>query len=193
MKVRFLQELDADSPNYSEKNDLGFIAVMHQGPGDNGWKRKAMCTADEGDCYPCEQYKAFVEGWPRANSLLYINVLENPGTDEERVSVLSQGMSAKQITPTLLSYARDTGSITNREWRITRNGEGTDTSYTLTAFDKQDFEKGVEEYEVFDLDTVPRKVDYDDQPEFFGAVNAEAKQDASSATPEKKASDFVSW
>jgi hypothetical protein len=194
VKVRFLQELDADSPNYSEKNDLAILAIMHQGPGSDGWKRKAQCTADEGDCYACEQYKAFVEGWPRSNSLLYINVLLNPETDDEQVVVLNQGMSPKQITPTLLEYAGETGSITDRVWKITRNGEGTDTSYTIVAFDKKDFEKSTDDYEVFPLETIPRKVAYEEQAAFFGDTAAVSKRDdASSASPEAKKESFVSW
>jgi hypothetical protein len=30
VKIRFLQELDPDSPNYNEKNGLGFIAIQIQ-------------------------------------------------------------------------------------------------------------------------------------------------------------------
>lgn len=189
-KVRFLQELDGDSPNYSEKNDLGFIAVEHVGPGDNGWRRKALCTADEGDCFPCEQRRLDWENWKKASSRLYINVLVNPETDEEFVAVLSQGTSAKAITPTLIEYAGETGSITDRVWKITRNGLKTETSYTPVAFDKKEFEKSVEDYELFDLDRCVRHVPYDEQEAFF--VPSES---AATAKPveEKAQDDFTKW
>ena len=48
VKVTFLQELDANSPKYSLKNDLGFVATEHVHP-DN-YRIKAVCTADEGAC-----------------------------------------------------------------------------------------------------------------------------------------------
>ena len=187
-KVRFLQELDADSPNYSEKNDLGFIAVEHVGPGSDGWRRKALCTADEGDCYPCEQRRVDWENWKKASSRLYINVVENPGEDET-VSILSQGTSAKSITPTLIEYAGETGSITDRVWKITRNGTGTDTSYTIVAFDKKEFDKSVEDYELADLDKAVRHVPYDEQEAFYGASQPAERSD----TPEAKKGDFASW
>ena len=34
VKIRFLQELDPDSPTYNEKLGLGFIAVEHTNPKD---------------------------------------------------------------------------------------------------------------------------------------------------------------
>jgi hypothetical protein len=193
-KVRFLQELDADSPNYSEKNDLGFIAVEHVGPGAQGWRRKALCTADEGDCFPCEQRRLDWENWKKASSRLYINVLVNPDTADEFVAILSQGTSAKSITPTLIGYAGDTGSITDREWKITRNGTGTDTSYTVLAFDKKEFEKSVEDYELADLDKAVRHVPYDEQENFYvDAETAAAGAARPASNEEKPKDDFATW
>lgn len=190
-KVRFLQELDGDSPNYSEKNDLGFIAVEHVGPGTDGWRRKALCTADEGDCFPCEQRRLDWENWKKASSRLYINVLVNPGEDDEFVAILSQGTSSKAVTPTLIEYAGETGSISDRVWKITRNGEKTDTSYTIVAFDKKEFDKGVEEYELFDLDKAVRHVPYDEQEAFFVVAPAGGKDER--PTEEKAKADFTTW
>lgn len=190
-KVRFLQELDGDSPNFSEKNDLGFIAVEHVGPGNDGWRRKALCTADEGDCFPCEQRRLDWENWKKASSRLYINVLVNPGEKDEFVAILSQGTSAKAVTPTLIEYAGETGSISDRVWKITRNGEKTDTSYTIVAFDKKEFDKGVEDYELFDLTKAVREVPYDEQEAFFVVNNGNAKDER--PTEEKAAADYSTW
>jgi hypothetical protein len=44
VKIRFLQELDPDSPTYNEKNGLGFIAVEHTNPKD--YRRKALCSME---------------------------------------------------------------------------------------------------------------------------------------------------
>jgi hypothetical protein len=135
VKVRFLQELDADSPNYSEKNDLGVITVLHTGPGPEGWKKKAQCTADEGDCYACAQRKVDFENWKSASPQLYINAVIDPDGEDEKVVLVQQSTTARSITPTLIEYAGETGSITDRVWKITRNGDGKDTSYTAVAFD----------------------------------------------------------
>ena len=63
VKVRFLQELDPDSPTYDQKNGLGFIAVEHTNPKD--YRRKALCTTeDQGKCWGCEQHrKDYKAGW----------------------------------------------------------------------------------------------------------------------------------
>ena len=45
VKVRFLQELDPDSPSYDEKNGLGFIANEHVNPAD--YRRKILCSMDD--------------------------------------------------------------------------------------------------------------------------------------------------
>ena len=104
VKVRFLQELDPDSPSYNEKNGLGFIAVEHTNPKD--YRRKALCTMeDQGKCYGCEQHrKDYKAGW-KGRSRLYINVLVDDGKEDPYVAILSQGSSGKTVTPTLIEYA----------------------------------------------------------------------------------------
>lgn len=190
VRVRFLQELDPDSPNYSEKNDLGVLAVMHQGPGPQGWKRRSLCTGDEGECYPCEQRRLDWENWKKGTANLYINAVLNPDTDDEQVVVINQTTTSRSITPTLVNYAGETGSITDRVWKITRDGEGKDTSYNIVAFDKKDFDKSVEDYELYDLEKVIRHVPYEEQEAFFGAASAAEKEDA---TPEGQKANFDSW
>ena len=87
VKVRFLQELDPDSPSYNEKLGLGFIAVEHTNPGD--YRRKALCSMDDqGKCWGCEQHrKDYKAGW-KGRSRLYINVLVDDGKEEPYVAIL---------------------------------------------------------------------------------------------------------
>lgn len=161
-KVVFLQELDPDSPNYSEKNDLGFLAVEHVNP--KNWRRKAVCSIDdEGACFGCEQHKKdWKAGW-KQKTRLYINVLVLPENGEEPyVAVLSQGNGPKSITPTLIEYAGDDGTITDKVFTIKRSGAGaTDTSYTIRAGKEHDL--NVEDYELFDLEKVLRQIPYAQQ------------------------------
>jgi len=44
VQIRFVSELDADSPNYDEKRGLAIVISEHTNPED--YKRKAACTAD---------------------------------------------------------------------------------------------------------------------------------------------------
>jgi hypothetical protein len=165
VKVQFLQELDADSPNYSSKNDLGFLAVEHVNP--KNWRRKALCSIeDQGACYGCEQHrKDWKAGW-KQKTRLYINVLVDDGQNDPYVAVLSQGNGPKSITPTLIEYAGgDEGepvSITDKWFKIKRSGSGaTDTSYLLMP--GADSKNNVEDYELFDLEKVLRDLPYDQQ------------------------------
>jgi hypothetical protein len=198
-KVRFLQELDPDSPNYSEKNGLGFIAVEHQSP--KNFRHKALCTIDEesgGECFGCEQRRlAYQNGdkelggkW-NSKSRLYINVLVDKAGEDPYVAILSQGRSAKSITDTVLDYATETGTITNRWWKITRKGSGlNDTSYTIMAFDPKD-DVAVEDYELFDLDNVVRDVAYEDQEKHYGYADRE--EELVSVSSGSASSDDDSW
>jgi len=161
VKVLFLQELDPDSPNYSEKNDIGFLAVEHVNP--KNWRRKAVCSLDEeGACYGCEQHrKDWKAGW-KQKTRLYINVLVDDGTNDPYVAVLSQGNGPKSVTPSLIEQAGEIGTITDKWFKIKRTGAGaTDTSYLLTALGAHD--KNVEDYELFDLEKVLRQIPYAEQ------------------------------
>lgn len=195
IKVIFLQELDDDSESFSEKNDLGFIAVEHSNPDD--FKRKALCTLDdEGACWACEKnramYKADDEykgGW-KQKSRLYINVLVDDGKEEPYVAVLSQGLSAKQITPALIEHAGEIGSISDKWFKLKRQGSGfSDTQYLLTPLAQHD--KNVEDYELFDLNNVVRHVPYAQQEAHYlsgGESSAPAETPSAPA-----ASDEDEW
>jgi len=180
VKVRFLQELDPDSPTYNEKNGLGFIAIEHTNPSD--YRRKALCSMDDqGKCYGCEQHrKDYKAGW-KGKPRLYINVLVDNGKDDPTVAVLSQGISGKTITPTLNEYAKEMGSITNLMWRIKRTGLKTDTSYTIIPLQKDESEFDSSVLELHDLlVTAVRDLPYVEQEAFFaGEVK---KAEGSSAT-----------
>ena len=179
VKIRFLQELDPDSPNYNEKNSLGFIAVEHTNPKD--YNRKALCTIDDqGKCWGCEQHrKDYKAGW-KGRSRLYINVLVDDGKEDPYVAILSQGSSGKTITPTLIEYAGEMGSISNLVWRIKRTGTKTDTSYTSIPLAKDETPFDSSGLELYELEKVAvRDLPYTEQEAFF---NGEGGEEPSSAT-----------
>ena len=185
VKIRFLQELDPDSPSYSEKLGLGFIAVEHTNPKD--YRRKALCSMDDqGKCWGCEQHrKDYKAGW-KGKSRLYINVLVDDGKEEPYVAVLSQGSSGKTITPTLIEYAGEMGSISNLMWRIKRTGTKTDTSYTAIPLAKDETAFDSSSLELYELEKVAvRDLPYTDQEAFF---NGEGGQEESNST-----SSSVDW
>lgn len=187
VKIRFLQELDPDSPHYNEKNGLGFIANEHTNP--ENYRRKALCSMDDqGKCWGCEQHrKDYKKGW-KARARLYVNVLVDNGKDEPFVAILSQGASGKAITPTVIEYAGEMGSITNLMWRIKRSGKSTDTSYTIIPLkaDESPFDSST--LELFELEKVAiRDLPYVEQEAFF---LGEGGSEEGSSSP---TSSDVSW
>jgi hypothetical protein len=181
VKVRFLQEVDADSSRYSEKNGLVLAASEHTKPSD--YRVKCVCTmADENKCYGCEQNVAEPrKGW-NARTRLYANVLVDDGKETPYVAIISQGFSGKSITPMLLQAAENYGTISDRSYSITRMGSGTDTSYTLFpgAADEKAFD--VEAYELFDLEKAAvRQVAYAEQEAFFNGGSEDRESGTSSA------------
>jgi hypothetical protein len=180
IKVRFLQELDPDSPNYNEKNGLGFIAVEHTNPKD--YRLKALCTMeDQGKCFGCEQHrKDYKAGW-KGRGRLYINVLVDDGKEDPYVAILSQGSSGKTIAPTLIEYAGEMGSISNLMWRMKRTGSKTDTSYTIIPLQKDETPFDFAAVTLYELEKVAvRDLPYTEQEGFFAGG---AQKEPSATSP----------
>lgn len=179
VKIRFLQELDPDSPSYNEKNGLGFIAVEHTNPKD--YRRKALCSMeDQGKCYGCEQHrKDYKAGW-KGRPRLYINVLVDDGKETPYVAILSQGSSGKTIAPTLIEYAGEMGSISNLMWRMKRTGTKTDTSYTIIPLQKDETPFDSSGLELYELEKVAvRDLPYTEQDAFFHGDSTEEQSTTS--------------
>ncbi len=165
-KIRFVEELDEDSATYAEARGLAVVISEHQNPKD--YKRKAACTQDsEGRCYGCEMARKEPKvGW-RSRMRFYCNVLVDDGTEDPYIAVWSQGISKQSAFNTIREYALETGSISNLTWKIKRNGQGTETNYTLipTGPDSEPFNWGA--YEFFNLEKVVREVTYAEQEDFY--------------------------
>lgn len=178
VKIRFLQELDPDSPNFDNRAGIGFIAVEHTNPKD--WKRKALCSADDqGRCFGCEMHRKDPKAGWKGRSRLYINVLVDDGTQDPYVAILSQGSGAKSATPEIIQYAGETGSISNVLWRLKRTGEKTDTNYSIIPLPSTDT-VDVGNYELFDLEKVAvRDIAYADQEGFYFGVTSDSSEESS--------------
>jgi len=183
IKVRFLQELDPDSPSYDQARGCGFIALEHVNPKD--YRKKALDTMEsEGRDWANEQHRKDPKAGWKARTRLYINVLVDDGKEEPYVAILSQGTSGKTITPTLIEYAGEMGSITNLMWRIKRNGTKTDTSYTIIPLAKDETPFDFSGLELFDLEkTAVRHVPYAEQESFYmGQGNNEEQSSTTSSS-----------
>ena len=166
VKIRFVNELDADSPNYNEERDLAIVVSEHTNPKD--YRRKAVCSMDsEGRCYGCEMArKEPKSGW-RARLRFYTNLLVDDGIDDPYVAVWSQGVSKQSAFNNAREYALETGSISNLNWKLKRQGTGMDTTYVLlpSAPDTEPFDWAA--FEPFSLEKVVKELPYSEQETFY--------------------------
>ena len=182
VKIRFLQELDPDSPHYDDKLGCGFFAIEHTNPKD--YRRKALDSMDsEGRDWAQEQHRKDPKAGWGSRKRLYVNVLVDDGKNDPYVAILSQGVSGKTITPTLIEYANEMGSITNLMWRVKRTGLKTDTSYTIIPLAKDETPFDYSSIELFDLEkTAVRSVPYLEQEAFYsGESHSEERESASTS------------
>lgn len=168
VKVRFLNDWAEDSDAFA-KNGSPLLAVEHQAPGQEGYKRRALCTADDGSCYACERHaQDYTEGWKQRTNF-YINALvEFPGSDEKKVLVMSRNANSTFVTD-LIQELEDEGDISGANYRVKVTGEKTTTKWGLKRLAEDPFD--VSDAEVFNLEeTALRDVPYEKQADYYGAV-----------------------
>lgn len=186
--LQFLQEIDDESPEFNAKAGTLLVATEHSNPND--FKKKALCTKDsEGQCYGCEMAKKHPKkGW-NARGRLYANVLVDDGKESPYVAVLSQGISDKSITPSLVSFANDSGSITNIAFKVRRSGVGTATGYSIMPKIGSSG-ASLDGLELFDLEkSCTWPVAYAEQKEYYGAYRDESEE----AMPVTEEDVAVEW
>jgi hypothetical protein len=176
VKVRFVNELDEDSPNYDQSRDLAIVVSEHTNPKD--YKRKAVCTIDsEGRCFGCEMARKEPKGGWRARYRFYTNLLVDDGLEDPYVAVWSQGVGKNSSFNTLKEYAIETGSISNRIWRMKRQGSGIDTTYILLPGDPDKDKFDWKDVEPYNLEKVVREVPYAEQESFYLGFDSPSSTD----------------
>jgi hypothetical protein len=166
VKIRFIEELDEDSPNYSEERGLALVVKEHTNPKD--YKRKAVDTMDdEGRDWAEEMHRKDPKAGWRARMRFYCNVLVDDGLEDPYVAIWSMGVSKQSAFNNIREYAIDTGSISNLTWKVKRNGQGTETSYTLlpVSVDKEPFDWT--DIRPFPLESALNKIPYAEQEAFY--------------------------
>ena len=194
--VRFLQELDPSSKNYREDKGLAHVFAEHSDP-DN-FRKKIKCSMDdEGRCFGCEQHKANPKAGWRAKYRLYTAVLVKNDEGDPEVQIISQSTTSRSVFNALVELAQENDSITDRFIKITRNGEGKDTSYMAMPKDRPDepFDD-FDQWDVPDIEQVAtRTIPYEDQAAFFndGAVVEPKAESGGWGTNDSKDSPLSGW
>lgn len=223
IKGYFVEELDDEATNYDTEIGTAQIVLEHSGPGPMGYQRRGECTVDEEDghsgCYPHQKrWEANRDktedwmNWKKAQPRVYVNfyVTEAGGTNPKKIAnpheagdvvLIAQSADSKQsIMPSLLDYASE-GSITDRPYRITCSGEGTDTNYVLRSYDKEAAPFKPAEVERNDLSKAYRAIPFEEQQSYYesapgwvptgGSVAKESTFEA--AQGEKAKTGFTGW
>lgn len=179
VKVRFLQELDDESPDLDERRGTVMVVEEHSSPKD--FKRTAMCTADtEGRCWACEQTSNPEIGkkW-RSKLRFYANVIvktEKDGKtalDTPKVKLLKRGFSDKDIGNTLVGMAEEF-SLSSVDMTLSRNGaKMNDTSYNIFPVAPKPLTKDEKAMELFDPKKFLKEIPYDQQAAFYAGEEEE--------------------
>jgi len=166
VKIRFVEELDEDSPNYAEGRGLSLVVKEHTNPKD--YRRKAVDTMEsEGRDWAEEMHRKDPKAGWRGRLRFYCNVLVDDGIEEPYVAIWSMGVSKQSAFNTIREYAIETGSISNINWKLKRSGSGTETSYTLipSAPDSEPYDWS--KVEPFDIDLALNHVPYAEQEAYY--------------------------
>ena len=177
VKIRFLEELDEDSANYSADRGLAMVVKEHTNPKD--FRRRAVDTMEtEGRDWAEEMHRKDPKAGWRGRLRFYCNVLVDDGIEEPYVAIWSMGVSKMSVFNTVREYAIETGSISNLQWKLKRSGQGTETSYTLipSAPDTEPFDWN--SVEPFPIEMALNKIPYAEQEAFYLGFD----QPAASAT-----------
>ena len=166
VKIRFVEELDEDSANYNADRGLALVVKEHTNPKD--YKRKAVDTMEaEGRDWAEEMHRKDVKAGWRARLRFYCNVLVDDGIEAPYVAIWSMGVSKQSAFNTIREYALETGSISNVVWKVKRNGQGTETSYTTIpgAPDTEPFDWST--FKPYALELALKKIPYAEQEAFY--------------------------
>ena len=166
VKIRFVEELDEDSANYNDGRGLALVVKEHTNPKD--YKRRALDTMEsEGRDWAEEMHRKDPKAGWRARLRFYCNVLVDDGLEAPYVAIWAMGVSKQSAFNTIREYALETGSISNLTWKLKRNGQGTETSYTLIPGtpDKEPYDWS--KVEPFPLEKALNKIPYAEQEAFY--------------------------
>jgi hypothetical protein len=180
LKIRFVEELDEDSASYSEGRGLALVVKEHTNPKD--YRRKAVDTIEtEGRDWAEEMHRKDPKAGWRARLRFYCNVLVDDGIEEPYVAIWSMGVSKQSAFNTIREYALDTGSISNLTWKLKRNGQGTETSYTLipSVPDTEPF--AWNEIQPFPLESALNRVAYAEQEAYYLGFDSPSVTSATNA------------
>ena len=178
VKLRFIEELDEESPNYNEGRGLSLVVKEHTNPKD--FRRRAVDTSDsEGRDWAEEQHRKDPKAGWKGKLRFYCNVLVDDGIEEPYVAIWSIGVGKMSVFNTIREYALETGSVSNVTWKLKRNGQGMETNYTLlpSAPDTEPFDWA--DVSPYPLEMALNQIPYAEQEAFYMGYDSPSSSAAS--------------
>jgi hypothetical protein len=167
-RIRFRQELTEDSKNYTESIGTAITVPVITSP--INWKWRVASTASLSEfnyrCWGSEQ-SVVDKAW-RAKPHLLINIAVElePGVWEPRV--LDTTFNQRHVGLTLIEYAKEFSTITDRYYKYSRTGStAADTNYSLIPLDSAPELPAIAELPMHQLDNVYMKLPYEKQQVFL--------------------------
>lgn len=176
-KIRFLQELTEDAKNYNE--DLGTAITVPVITSPVNWKWRVASTASlekfNYRCWATEQSVSDKAWRPKPHLLINVAVEIEPGTWEPRI--LDTTFNQRHVGLTLIEYAKEFGTITDREYKYSRTGSSaSDTNYSLIPLNVSEPSKTIKDMSLHDLESVYMTLPYEKQQIFLttGELNKDS-------------------
>lgn len=195
VKVRFLQEMDAEAKNYDKTRGVGVGVVEHQ-IWDNKNRRMyrtACLMDDEGRCYGCEKYRAGDKDYASQRKY-YINVLVDMLDGEAPKTMILSRSLGSSFFESLLTMHDLFDTITEKNFSVTRKGTSKDTKWEIRLL-KDETPMDDSEAVVHDIDNeangIIRRYPYEatsekaSQEQYFAGETYNKKDDSSDSEDSK--------
>jgi hypothetical protein len=176
-KIRFLQELTEDAKNFNE--DMGTAITVPVITSPVNWKWRVASTASlekfNYRCWATEQSVSDKAWRPKPHLLINVAVEIEPGVWEPRI--LDTTFNQRHVGLTLIEYAKEFGTITDREYKYSRTGSSaSDTNYSLIPLNVSEPSKTVKDMSLHDLESVYMTLPYEKQQIFLttGELNKDS-------------------
>lgn len=163
-KIRFLQELTEDSANYNESVGTGITVPVIVSPVNWKWKVASTASFEKYNyrCWGSEQAVQDKAWRPKPHLLINVAVEVEPNKWEARV--LDTTFNQRHIGLTLLEYAKEFGTITDRYYKYSRTGSGaSDTNYSLIPLAVAEPNNEIKSLVLHDLNNVYMTLPYEKQ------------------------------
>jgi hypothetical protein len=168
VKVRFRQELTEDAKGYDEKDGTGIMVPVITSP--INWKWRAASTASiekfNFRCWGSEQVHKDKAWKPKTHLVINVAVEVEPGVWEPRI--IDTTFNQRHIGAILIEYAKEFGTITDRDYKYSRQGSGaSDTNYSLIPLSVSETSQEIKNLPMHELENTYLTLPYEKQERFY--------------------------